>query len=206
MSSQAPTDPPASFTAFVGQRLVASGPLEAVLPEVRAILAKDEGTLMIFADETGDTIEPDFRLADADIVARFSPPAEAQPVDKKVGRPKLGVVAREVTLLPRHWDWLASQPEGASAALRKLVEQARRDSVGADRVRRSQRSVDRFIYRMAGDLPLFEEAYRAFYAKDLITLDRLIANWPADVRDHLRRLVASFARNLALENHAISNA
>jgi len=152
---------------------------------------------MIFADDNGDQIEPDWRLSDAEIIARFSP--EPAPADKRVGRPKLGVVAREVTLLPRHWDWLSSQPGGASAALRKLVDQARRDSVGADRARRSQRAVDRFIYRMGGDLPQFEDAYRALYAQDFATLDRLIDAWPTDIRDHLRRLVASFTRDLDLE-------
>jgi len=192
-------DAPRQFTAFAGERLIASGPLAAVLPAARTA---SETPLMIFADDNGDQIEPDWRLADADIIARLSP--EAAPADKRVGRPKLGVVAREVTLLPRHWDWLSSQPGGASAALRKLVDQARRDSVGADRVRRSQRAVDRFIYRMGGDLPQFEEAYRALYAQDFVTLDRLIATWPTDIRDHLRRLVASFARDLDLGSLAKS--
>jgi len=192
-------DAPRQFTAFAGERLIASGPLAAVLPAARTV---SETPLMIFADDNGDQIEPDWRLADADIIARLSP--EAAPADKRVGRPKLGVVAREVTLLPRHWDWLSSQPGGASAALRKLVDQARRDSVGADRVRRSQRAVDRFIYRMGGDLPQFEEAYRALYAQDFVTLDRLIATWPTDIRDHLRRLVASFARDLDLGSLAKS--
>jgi len=192
-------DAPRQFTAFAGERLIASGPLAAVLPAARTV---SETPLMIFADDNGDQIEPDWRLADADIIARLSP--EAAPADKRVGRPKLGVVAREVTLLPRHWHWLSSQPGGASAALRKLVDQARRDSVGADRVRRSQRAVDRFIYRMGGDLPQFEEAYRALYAQDFVTLDRLIATWPTDIRDHLRRLVASFARDLDLGSLAKS--
>jgi hypothetical protein len=188
---------PRRFTAFAGERLVASGSLASVLPPARTA---SETPLLIFADDNGDQIEPDWRLSDEEIVSRLDPaPAEA---DKRVGRPRLGVVAREVTLLPRHWEWLSGQPGGASAALRKLVDQARRDSAGADRSRRSQRAVDRVMYRLGGDLPSFEEAYRAFYAKDFTALNRLIADWPADIRDHLRRLVVSFARDLELESQA----
>ncbi len=191
---------PRLFTAFAGDHLVASGPLAAVLPAARAA---HETPLLIFADDNGDQVEPDWRLSDEEILARLDPAPEA--ADRRVGRPKLGVVAREVTLLPRHWEWLANQPGGASAALRKLVDQARKDSFGADRARRAQRAVDRFIYRMGGDLPRFEDAYRALYAKDFATLDRLIANWPADIRDHLRRLIASFASEMDLETRTKSD-
>ena len=189
---------PRLFTAFAGEQLIASGPLAKVLPAARMA---SEAPLLIFADDNGDQVEPDWRLRDEEIVAQLDP---ASATDKRVGRPKLGVVAREVTLLPRHWEWLSSQPGGASAALRKLVDQARRENVSADRARRSQRAADRFIYRMAGDLPQFEDAYRALYAQDFATLDRLIANWPTDIRDHLRRLVVSFTHDLNSENHAKS--
>ena len=192
-------DPPRSFTAFAGERMIASGPLETVLPKARTAT---DTPLLIFADDSGDLFEPDWRFGDGEIVARLGAPAEPSSSDKRVGRPKLGVVAREVTLLPRHWSWLARQSGGASAALRRLVEQGLRDSVGEDRVRQSQRAVDRFIYRMAGDLPRFEDAYRALYAKDFATLDQLIAEWPTDIRDHLRRLVTSFRGDLNLENPA----
>jgi uncharacterized protein len=193
MTDVPPNDPPRQFTAFVGERMIASGPLEAVLPKARP--AAQEG-LLIFADDGGDLVEPDWRLSDEDIAARFSAPPGPDLADRRVGRPKLGVKAREVTLLPRHWDWLARQPGGASAALRRLVEQARRDNTGQDQARRSQRAADRFMYRMAGDLPRFEEAYRAFYANDFNRMDPLIADWPADIRDHLRRLIAVVARDM----------
>jgi hypothetical protein len=193
MTEAPPDDPPRQFTAFAGERMIASGPLEAVLPKARP--AAQEG-LLIFPDDGGDLVEPDWRLSDAEIVERLSPTPEPEPADRRLGRPKLGVKAREVTLLPRHWDWLARQSGGASAALRRLVEQARRDGAGQDRARRSQRAADRFMYRMAGDLPQFEEAYRAFYAKDFNRMDGLIAAWPADIRDHLRRLVAALQRDL----------
>ena len=192
-------DAPRRFTAFAGQRLVASGSLVDILPAARTA---SETPLLIFADDDGDQVEPDWRLSDEEIVARLDP-GSAEP-DRRVGRPKLGVVAREVTLLPRHWEWLAGQPGGASAALRRLVDQARRDSADTDRTRRSQRAVDRVMYRLAGDLPHFEDAYRALYAKDFATLDRLMANWPGDIRDYLRRLAASLEHNHGLEKQAKS--
>ncbi|WP_107313666.1 DUF2239 family protein, partial [Burkholderia metallica] len=100
------------------------------------------------------------------------------------GRPKLGVVSREVTLLPRHWEWLAAQPGGASVALRKLVEDARRTHAAADRLRDAQTRAYHFMSAMAGDLPGFEEAARALYANDPARLAELVAGWPEDVRDH----------------------
>ena len=106
------------------------------------------------------------------------------------GRPRLGVVPREVTLLPRHWQWLASQPGGASVALRRLVDEARRSSVGRDRVRRAQEVSYRVMTALAGDLPGFEDALRALFARDGAAFDRHVATWPDDVRDYARRLAA----------------
>ncbi len=108
------------------------------------------------------------------------------------GRPRLGVVAREVTLLPRHWDWLNGQPGGASVALRKLVEEARRVNEGRDRLRRSQESAYRFMSAMAGNLPGFEEAARALFASDGVRFELLIRRWPKDVRNQLGRMVGEF--------------
>ena len=160
-------------TAFAAQRLIASGPLADVALKTKAAMdAVGAEPALIFNDETGDLIELDLRGDEAAVVARLSTAEPDASDNRRVGRPKLGVVSREVTLLPRHWDWLAIQPEGASAALRKLVEEARRDVSGKDRARRSLRAADRFMYRMGGDLPLFEDAYRAFYAKDF---DRMSA-------------------------------
>jgi uncharacterized protein len=109
------------------------------------------------------------------------------------GRPKLGVIGREVTLLPRHWDWLASQPGGASVALRKLVEQARRANEGRDRIRVAQEAAYRFMAVIASAEPGFEEASRALFGNDAARFASLVATWPADVREHLLQLtVAAF--------------
>jgi hypothetical protein len=111
------------------------------------------------------------------------------------GRPKLGVVSREVTLLPRHWDWLNSQPGGASAALRKLVDDARRVNSAMDRVQHSQGVAYKFMSAMAGDFPGFEEAIRALFAGDYQRFKRLVASWPVDIQDHARKLAEGSFQN-----------
>jgi hypothetical protein len=153
--------------------------------------------IIIFDDASGRPIDLDLRGTERDIVARL--PQPAPPVDTTAdesvaseprgrGRPKLGVVAREVTLLPRHWDWLATQPGGASVALRKLVEEARRSSGDRDRSRAARDAAYHFMSTMAGNLPGFEEASRALFADDRRRFAGLIAGWPDDVRDHVVKL------------------
>ena len=147
---------------------------------------------LIFDDATGRQIDFDLRGSVEDVTRRLSEDAAsvASSAPKGPGRPKLGVVAREVTLLPRHWDWLRTQPGGASVALRKLVEVARGDTAGVDAKRRAQAAADRFMMAMAGDLPQFEDATRALYAGDSRLFGELTANWPADVRRHALTLAA----------------
>jgi len=184
-----------SYTAFDGHRRLVSGPLATVALAVRQAAGDaTPGTILIFNDATGRTIDLDLRGTADEIRARYAaapadasapagePAGEGEPRGR--GRPKLGVVSREVTLLPRHWDWLATQPGGASVALRKLVEDARRTHAAADRRRDAQARAYHFMSAIAGDLPGFEEAARALYANDLARLTELIAGWPDDVRDH----------------------
>lgn len=187
--------PETPCTAFAGTRLVAAGPLVDVALAVKRTLEADPAArVLIFDDASSLPIEVDLR-GDAEAVRTrlakdaAAPPAATAP--RGPGRPKLGVVAREVTLLPRHWDWLAQQPGGASAALRRLVEAARRDDGGRERARRSLESVNRFMTAMTGDLPGHEEASRAFYRGDREGFQARTADWPEDVRDHLRRLAAA---------------
>ncbi len=125
--------------------------------------------------------------------------ALGEPIQKcRPGRPKLGVIAREVTLLPGQWDWLDEQPGGASAALRRLVYEAKRSSQGKDRARRSQEAVYRFMTTMAGNFPGFEEALRAFYRRDHQRFGSLVERWPKDVRRHVKKLVAVANREQSL--------
>jgi hypothetical protein len=130
------------------------------------------------------------RGSDADVLRRHSGPAPAN-VARSAGRPKLGVVAREVTLLPRHWEWLSGQPGGASVALRKLVEDARRTNAGTDRVRHAQEVAYRFMSAIGGNLPGYEEAIRALFAGDRARFEATIDGWPADVGAHAHKIAAA---------------
>lgn len=180
-----------TFTAFDGHRCVAAGSLEDLAHKLAAPVGPSP--LVIFDDATGRQIELDLRhgpsQALAEYRARVAAP-EIEPARPGRGRPRLGVVAREVTLLPRHWDWLAGQPGGASAALRRLVEDARRACEGPDRARRAQEAAYRVMSALAGDLPGFEEASRALFADDIARLRDLTGPWPQDVRDFVLRLSA----------------
>jgi hypothetical protein len=195
-------------TAFDGSRLLAAGPLAEVALAVKAALdGGAAGPLLAFDDETGRIIDLDLHGSKADIIARLSaqggetarrtrpaPEASGKGDGKSAkastgrGRPRLGVVAREVTLLPRHWDWLAAQPGGASAMLRRLVDEARRGSADTGRLRAAQERAFRFMTAIAGDFPGFEEAIRALFAGDRQRFEREMAGWPKDVRDHAARL------------------
>jgi hypothetical protein len=183
---------PETFTAFEGQRRLLSGPLPAVALAVKRAERRGADMVAIFSDATGRAIDLDLRGSDDEIVARLPPGAAALEVapgqPRGRGRPKLGVVAREVTLLPRHWEWLNAQPGGASVTLRKLAEAARRADGDDDGGRAARDAAYHFMSAMAGDLPHFEEASRALFAADRRKFASLIAAWPGDVRDHVARL------------------
>lgn len=188
-------------TAFEGPRRIATGTLAHVAAKTKQVIDRGErAPVLIFDDVTSEQLEVDFRGTIEDVLRRLAettregtpavaPPRPDQDAPRRPGRPKLGVVAREVTLLPRHWDWLNGQPGGASVALRKLVETARRVNETRDRARRSQEAVYRFMSVMAGNRPGFEEAARALFANDPERLDELVRVWPRDIRTHLMRLI-----------------
>ncbi|MEO8780295.1 MAG: DUF2239 family protein [Rhodanobacter sp.] len=181
-----------SCIAFNGQQRIAHGALADVARVAKQALdAGTAGPLLVFDEHDSYPIEIDFRGSVDDVLARLAPdPAPAEPPRRGPGRPRLGVVPREVTLLPRHWDWLGQQPEGASAVLRRLVEQSIRHGGAKQRVRQALESVDRFMRVMAGDESGYEEASRAFYRGDRERFATLTATWPTDVREHLRQLAA----------------
>jgi hypothetical protein len=187
-----PKDPAA--IAFQGDICIASGDLACVaLAAQKAAKRQHHEPILIFDAATSEPIEIDLRDAGAPRVSRHpaaGPASPAAETPRGPGRPKLGVVAHEVTLLPRHWDWLASQPGGASVALRKLVEHAMRANAGKDRIRASQNAAYRFMSTMAGNRVRFEDAARALFAGDAATFQRLVQAWPRDIRDHVSRLAA----------------
>jgi hypothetical protein len=184
-------EPEASWTAFEGTRRIASGTLADVVTVAKAAIdGGSDDAVMILDDRDAQRVEIDFRH-DIDFILAClpKPPTAIDPdAPRGRGRPKMGVVAREVTLLPRHWDWLNRQPGGASVALRKLVEEARHTHRVRDRIRQSQEATYRFMSIMAGDRPFFEEATRALFAGNHVRFDAMTGAWPVDIRDHAQRL------------------
>lgn len=188
------------YSAFDGDDRIASGPLAEVLPVCRRALSRPApGPVLLFDDTTGRTVDIDPREPGRPATASAGESIAAEADQALVlggaprgrGRPKLGVVAREVTLLPRHWDWLASQSGGASVVLRKLVDQARRSDT--DDARQRNERAFHFMSVLAGNRPGFEEAIRALFANDLARLREQMADWPEDVRDHALRLATGEA-------------
>ncbi len=180
-----PADQP--LFAFAGHRLLARGPAAEVVAAVKT--ATDAGeSVLTFDAVDGRVVDLDLRGDAAAVLARLTPASE--PEKRGPGRPRLGVTAREVTLLPRHWDWLSGQAGGASVALRKLVEGALREAEGPDRARRAKEAAYRFMTAIAGDLPGYEAAVRALFAGDGEGLEAAVEGWPEGVRDMVLRMTA----------------
>ncbi len=181
-----------TYTAFAGNHRLVSGPLAQVAVAVKNAESASPTAppVLIFSDHTGKAIDVDTRGEDDDIIARYSPPPEPP---RGRGRPRLGVVAREITLLPRHWDWLNEQSGGASVTLRKLVDDARR--AGGDRhlVKKAHEAAYTFMHAIAGNLPHYEDATRALFANDRARFELLIAEWPHDIRVHAIALAFTLA-------------
>jgi hypothetical protein len=162
------------FVLFIGSARVAQGARPDIVRALRQAGDRPEPPL-VFDLETGAQVDFDITGSDADIAARYGEGERGR------GRPKLGVIAREVTLLPRHWDWLNTQRGGASAALRRLVDAARRDDGGATEAASARAAAYRLLSAIAGDWPHFEAAARALFADDFATFEALTAGWPGDV-------------------------
>jgi len=185
--------------AFEGGKRLASGAIADVALAVRK-RAAGRHPILVFDYDSGRQIELDLRGTEKEIRTRHAVPAlreeeeTAEAAKRGPGRPKLGVVPREVTLLPRHWDWLNAQPGGASVALRKLIDEARKARGRADTARARQEAAYRFMSAIAGNMPRYEDATRALFANDPEGFSKLTDAWPADVRDHARHLAgAAFA-------------
>ena len=178
-------EPTKKYTAFVGERLVASGSLEELLPKLKATFDHHRSTMfLIFDDETGAQVDFDLRGTVEEVLARNCP----NPLQTGPGRPRLGVISREITLLPRHWEWLGWQPNGASAAIRRLIDEARKREPAKMRRQQALHATERFLFAMAGNFPGYEEATRALYQGDSQRFAELISAWPKDVRHYALRL------------------
>lgn len=184
MSHVAPTTgaahagPLATHTAFLGAKLLARGGLGEVIRAAKPHVDLDEGVLF-FEEESGNQIDLDLRGTLEQALAREAPDKPA------VGRPKLGVVAREVTLLPRHWAWLEEQPSGVSAALRRVVEEAMKREPRKQRAQRGREALGRVLTAVAGNRPRFEEAMRSLYQGDAGGVREHVARWPKDLRHYV---------------------
>lgn len=184
-----PSDtPPGKLIVFAAFKCIAQGNTADVLAQLRE--RKDDTPYLVFNEQTGELLDFDVHNR-AGVVAHAASAETSEETPRGVGRPKLGVVAREITLLPRHWDWLGRQPGGASVALRKLVEDARRVNAERDAVRAAQEAAYRFMTAIAGNLPGFEEATRALFAGEEQRFANLVEPWPVDVRAHLQKLAAA---------------
>jgi len=181
-----------NFSAFQNNMRIAAGELRSVAVAAQAALCRSpELAVLVFDDASGQQVDLDLRGSPQDVAARIPQPErtiEEPSASRTRGRPKLGVVAREVTLLPRHWEWLAQQPGGASVALRKLVETESK-SPAAQR-RRAQEAANRVMTVLAGNAPGFEEATRALFAGDPAKFAAQTASWPEDVRAYAAKIAA----------------
>lgn len=193
-----------TYTAFSGSARIAHGSLQEVAETVKQRIGKaSHADALIFSDLTGKLMEIDFHGSPKDVLKRLEvfqadaagprdPDAPAGP-----GRPRLGVVSREVSLLPSQWEWLASQPGGASGTLRRLVDAAKRKTSDAPTVAQLQERVYRFLSAMAGDWPGYEDVLRALYRRDGTRFSSGLAAWPADVRRHAMRLAQPLFKDLS---------
>ena len=182
-------------TAFAGTQRIASGELRHVALIAKQVFDSEPGQpILVFEDATGVLVELPLELPAGDLLRILNAePADADQVPAPArgpGRPRLGVVAREITLLPRHWDWLSAQPGGASVTLRRLVEDARKLTADDDRRRVAQEAAYRFMHALGGNLLQYEDATRALFAGDITRFEEVLAHWPEDVREHASLLAA----------------
>jgi hypothetical protein len=187
---------PKTLVAFVGPDLIGRGtPNEIVLLCKEVFGRRDSRRIALFDDDTGRPMDVDLVGTEAEVLAKLEQHPLLGPLGPKPnkprgrGRPKLGVVSREVSLLPRHWEWLGTQKGGASATMRRLVEAARKSGSGEEQARAAIDAAHRFMWDIAGDQPDFEEASRALFRQDFAVLAERTAAWPSGIREQLARFV-----------------
>jgi hypothetical protein len=184
-------DSATTYAAFAGTRQLASGSLRDVLPVIKERFDRNYSELvLVFEVETGRQVEFDLRGSLDEVLEREAPTPARGP-----GRPKLGVVSREVSLFPRHWEWLEQQSNGISGALRRLVEQAMQAQPGKERARRIRAALSRMLSSLAGDRPHYEEAMRALFHGDVTTFERHVQRWPKDIREFALQKAREAARD-----------
>lgn len=180
-----------TYTAFMGTDFFGQGSLSEIILKIKKYIGTAENTnILIFSDLTGKAIDFNFQGSLLDVQKRLDVFVSENSTQQITGpgRPKLGVISREISLLPAHWEWLATQPGGSSAVIRKLIDEARKKSEGSLSIKQIQERVHRFTTAMAGDLQGYEEALRALYRKDEDQFLIQMGSWPSDIRDHVINL------------------
>lgn len=177
-------------TAFFGTQKIARGNIVDVIPAVKAFFEKSgENPVLLFDNTTSAPIEIDFRGSTEEILSNISSVSEdSEKKPLNPGRPKLGVISREISLLPRHWEWLSLQQKGASATIRTLVEEAKKKTAPQDEIQKAQNSLHTFMTAIAGNMPGYEEALRALYSGEKKRFSEVISAWTKDVREHTEEL------------------
>lgn len=181
-----------TYTAFEDHKILSKGSLEDVVLKVKKRFEKSPASqIVIYSDATGKSMDFNFHGSEKEVLKRlevYTTPESATAVSSGPGRPKLGVISREVSLLPKHWEWLATQSGGASNTLRKLVEESMKKTSGVNTVKTAQERTYKFMSVEAGDLENYEEALRALYRKDKERFSSEIKTWPRDVQKHIIEL------------------
>ena len=187
-------------SAFIGTKILKTGPLIEVVLAMKEEAAKDKfAQILCFLDETGAMVDFDLSGTNEQVIAKLLANSPTKAIEEKEdesvhtpksGRPKLGVTAKEVTLLPRHWEWLAAQRGGASATLRRLVELAAKESISVEARKSAQNATYRFLQNIAGDFENYEEVLRAIFADDFEKMRKLMQNWPQDIKNYAQKLFA----------------
>lgn len=181
-----------TYTAFEDHKILSQGSLEDVVSKVKKRFEKSPASqIVIYSDATGKSMDFNFQGTEKEVLKRlevYTTPQSATAVSSGPGRPKLGVISREVSLLPKHWEWLATQSGGASNTLRKLVEESMKKTSGVNTVKMAQERTYKFMSVEAGDLENYEEALRALYRKDKERFSNEIKTWPRDVQKHIIEL------------------
>lgn len=182
-----------TYTAFIHHTLLIQGSLEKVVLKVKNQVEQHPASaILIFSDSTGKEMDFDFSGSEDDVLRRlekFIGKNEPQSVSGP-GRPKLGVVSREVSLLPRHWEWLSNQPGGASVTLRRLIDETKKQTSSRELIKQAQERAYKFMTTMAGNLSNYEESLRALFSKDKKLFEDLISDWPKDIKKHTLKLAS----------------
>ncbi len=195
------------FTVFLDQKMLIRGNLSAsVLAAAKAKMDDNHSRVVIYNDSSGKPIDVELQGSTEDIIKNIEGnpalhqymihPEKQAKKPKKRGRPKLGVTSKEISLLPRHWQWLARQKGSPSATLRRLIDESRKANMGRELVEQSRDAVHAFMWDMCGNFVNFEEATRYLFRNDFVTFYEKISTWPNDIKEHVRRLVEIYRSNL----------